>query len=306
MNSAFRPGLVHAPVTPFTREHAIDYATYGRLIEFHLRHGAEALVVPAPEAEDLSLTDAEQRALLEFALRRVAGRVPVIAHVSDAGTGIAVARARHAQAAGAAAIVSHPPYFWHPRPAMVLEHLASIGAAVELPFYVYTPPVESPGTKMTTEITLELIRRLDNFAGVADQGMDWVYMIEVISNGRALRPDFQLLSATDYMVSAAVIGGSGAISGLAAVAPRLVREVYELCRAEKYKEARVGQEALATLRHLLKGPRIETGLKAALRAMGRDCGRPRPPLRALGEVEYGRIAEALAAMPFLRAEPRGW
>jgi len=304
--ATFQPGLVHTPVTPFTRDHRIDYDSFAKVIEFHLRNGAEALALPTPEGEDLSLTDGEQRALLEFAMRQVKGRVPVIAHASDAGTGIAVERARHAERAGAAAIVSHPPYFWHPRPAMVLEHLVKIGSAVTLPFYVYIPPIESVGTKLTTELTLQLIERVENFAGVVDQGMDWVYMIEAIANGRKVRPGFQLLPATDYMVSASVMGGSGAFSALSAIAPRLVRQVYELCRQENYIDARKGQEDLATLRHLLKFPRLETGLKAALRAMGRDCGQPRPPDRPLGEVEYGKIAEALGAMAFLRAEPRGW
>jgi hypothetical protein len=53
-------------------------------------------------------------------------------------------------------------------------------------------------------------------------------------------------------------------------------------------------------------PRLETGLKGALRALGRDCGQPRPPSKALGEPEYGTLAESLDAMKFLGAEPRGW
>ena len=84
--------------------------------------------------------------MLEFAIKQVNGRVPVIAHVSDAGTAIAVERAKHAEKAGAAAIVSHPPYFWHPQPAMVVEHLVQIGSAVKLPLFVCNPPVENAGT----------------------------------------------------------------------------------------------------------------------------------------------------------------
>ncbi|MBI4195581.1 MAG: dihydrodipicolinate synthase family protein [Betaproteobacteria bacterium] len=304
--TTFQPGLVHTPVTPFTRDHRIDFDTFAKVIEFHLRNGADALALPMPEGEDISLTDEEQRGYLEFAIAQVNGRVPVIAHVSDAGTGIAVARARHAEAAGAAAIVSHPPYFWHPKPAMVAEHLVQIGSAVGLPFFVYNPPIESVGTHMTTELTLQLIERLQNFCGVVDASMDWVFMIEAISNGRQLRPGFQLLAATDYMVSAKVMGGSGAFSGVAAIAPKLVHRVYDSCSKEQYAAARKGQEDLGALHHLLKEPRLETGLKAALRFMGRDCGDPRPPARALGEAERGELTEALGACAFLEAEPKGW
>src|SRR5262245_42946398 len=102
-----QPGLVHTPVTPFRpRDHRIDYATYAKVIDFHLRHVAEALALPMHMGESVSLTDEEQQALLTFALKEVAGRVPIIAHTSDAGTAIAADRARRAEAAGAAAIVA--------------------------------------------------------------------------------------------------------------------------------------------------------------------------------------------------------
>src|SRR5687768_8110910 len=131
--SPFNPGFVHCPVTPFTRDNAVDYATYGKVLDFHLSNGADALALPMPQGEDLSLTDAEQREVLRFAIRHVNGRVPVIAHVSDPGTTIAVERAKHAAELGAAAIASHPPYFWHPKPAMVVEHLVATGSATKLP-----------------------------------------------------------------------------------------------------------------------------------------------------------------------------
>ena len=55
MKKTFSPGLVHAPVTPFKRDQGIDYDTYAKILEFHLRNGAEALALPMPEGEDMSL-----------------------------------------------------------------------------------------------------------------------------------------------------------------------------------------------------------------------------------------------------------
>ncbi len=310
--ATFKPGLVHTPVTPFRRDQSIDFDTYAKIIEFHLRHGADALALPMPEGEDLSLTDGEQRQLLELAIGRVKGRVPVIAHVSDAGTSIAVERAVHAEKAGAAAIVSHPPYFWHPKPAMVVEHLVRIGSAVRLPFFIVNPPVETVGTTLTTEIVLQVTERLPNLAGVVDASLDFVFMEEVISNGRRLRPDFQLLAGADFIVPAGALGGSGVFSPLSGIAPKLVRALYELCSREQYVEARGMQEQMAALHHAVKSAGESglkdglAGIKAALGAMGRECGVPRPPVRPLGEVERGKLMEALSAMAFLRAEPRGW
>ena len=53
--SNFCPGLVHTPVTPFKRDQSVDYDAYAKVIEFHLKNGAEALALPMPEGEDMSL-----------------------------------------------------------------------------------------------------------------------------------------------------------------------------------------------------------------------------------------------------------
>jgi 4-hydroxy-tetrahydrodipicolinate synthase len=308
----FRPGLVHTPVTPFKADQSIDYDTYTRTLEFHLKNGAEALALPMPEGEDLSLTDVEQRELLKFAIAQVKGRVPVIAHVSDAGTAITVERAIFAEKAGATAIASHPPYFWHPRPAMVVEHLVQVGKATTLPLFVVNPPVETAGTSLTTEMVLQLIEKLPNLAGVVDASLDFVFMEEIMCLGQQIRPDFQLLAGGDFSVPSGTLGGSGVFSTLSGIAPKLARKVFELSRQEKYLEARESQEQIAELHHLIRNAGESglkdglAGMKAALAAFGRPCGNPRPPVRALGEIERGKISEALVGMSFLKDEPRGW
>ena len=107
------------------------------------------------------------------------------------------------------------------------------------------------------------------------------------------------------MVSAAAIGATGMFSPLAGVAPKLVRKLHDLCRDDRLFEARKAQEAVAALRQWVK-PGGVGGLKAAMRAMGRDCGEPRPPLQALDAGASGKLAAELGAIPALRDEPRGW
>jgi 4-hydroxy-tetrahydrodipicolinate synthase len=303
--SIFTPGLVHTPVTPFTRDNRIDFDLFGKLIEFHLRNGAESLAIPMHAGESVSLTDEEQRTLLEFTIRQVQGRVPVIAHASDSGTGIAAARARHAETVGAAAIVATTPYYWTPPPAMIIEHFTQIGSAVRLPFFVYYTPDEMGGPKLSTELVLKLIDRLENFAGLVDASQDWEFMISMILHARRRRPEFQLLTGVEYMVSAGAVGATSMFSSLAGVAPGLVRRLYDICREEKYFDARKPQEEISALRQAFKKAGV-AGLKGAMRAMGRDCGDPRPPLLALDAGSYEKIVVALADMTVLHEEPRGW
>ena len=310
--STFRPGLVHTPVTPFRGDQRIDYDTCAKILEWHIKNGAEALALPMPEGEDMSLTEAEQRELLQFALARVNGRVPVIAHVSDAGTAMTVERAKFAEQAGAAAIASHPPYFWHPRPAMVVDHLLHVGRAIRLPLFVVNPPVETAGTSLTTEMVLELVEKLPNLAGVVDYSLDFVFMEEVMCLGQKIKPDLQLLAGGDFPVSSGTLGGTGVFSMLSSVAPRRARRLFELSRQEKYNEARDSQEKMGELNHLVRSAGESglrdglAGLKTAMAFMGRPCGAPRPPVRALGEVERGKLTDALARMDFLAEEPRAW
>jgi 4-hydroxy-tetrahydrodipicolinate synthase len=303
--SLFQPGLVHTPVTPFARDGVIDYDRYAKLIEFHLANDAHSLALPMHAGESVSLPDGERRALLEFAIKHVNGRTPIIAHVSETGTGIAVALARHAEEAGATAVVATTPYYWTPPPAMVLEHFAQIGAAVKIPFFLYNSPEEMQGTKVNAELCLKLITRLPNFAGVVDLSLDWQFMIELMTDAPRLRPGFQLLAGTELMVSAAAIGATGMFAPLAGIAPKLVRELFALCRDQKLFEARKVQEQIAALRQALKPGGIAS-LKAAMAAMGRDCGAPRPPLLALDAAAYQKLVGGLDAIAELRAEPRGW
>lgn len=298
----FKFGLVHAPLTPFANGR-IDYATYGRLLDFHIAHGAEALALPMHAGESVSLTVVEREELLGFAIRHVAGRVPVIAHVSEAGTAIAASLAVHAKATGAAALIASVPYYWTPPQHMLVEHFTAIGTAGGLPFFVLNTPSEMADVEFASKSLVDLIGKLPNFAGLIDTSLDWQYMIEVVTVARAENPDFQFVSGTEYMISASAIGATGLLSPLASIAPRLVSNLYRACRAENYVAARPMQEDAAILFRLMRDSGV-AGLKAGAAAQGRDCGDPRPPLVTLRD--GSGLQASMAQARSLAAEPRGW
>jgi 4-hydroxy-tetrahydrodipicolinate synthase len=301
---SFEPGLVHAPLTPFTAGGRIDWETYAGVIQFHLANGADAIAVPMHSGEAVSLPDREKREIITFAVNE-AGGVPVLAHASDSGTGIAAALARFAEAAGATAIITTTPYYWTPPAAMLVEHFAEVAGAVSLPFYAHNAPDDMAGIKVSVAIALELIDRAPNFIGVVDSGLDWQFMLELITEAPRKRPGFQLISGNEYMVSAGSIGATGLVSTLAAIAPQRVRALYDDCRADRLFEARKAQEDLAALRQVVKASGV-AGLKAAARAMGRDMGAPRPPLKSLEASALAGLQQGLDALSALSGEPRGW
>lgn len=301
----FEPGLVHTPLTPFTADRQIDFEQYAWMIEFHLRHGAQALAVPMHVGESVSLTDEERRALIKFAVDCAGKRAPVIAHVSDAGTGIAAAVARAAEEAGAAAIVATTPYYWTPPPAMILEHFVQIGAAADIPFFVLNAPEDMAGSRINAALAVKLIERRPNFCGVIDASLDWQFMIELLTDAARMRADFALLAGTELMVSAAAIGARGMFAPLAVLAPTLIHRLFNLCRAQNLFEARSAQEDVAALRQILKAGGV-AALKAAARALGRDCGELRSPLLPLNAEAAKKLWARIEAIPALAQEPRGW
>lgn len=303
--TTFNPGLVHTPVTPFTAGRRVDYKLLPKLIDFHVANGADAIAAPMHVGEAVSLPDAEKRELIAAIISQVAGRVPVIAHASDSGTGIAADLARFAEKAGAAAIVATTPYYWTPPAHMLLEHFAEIADAVKIPFFVHNAPEDMAGIKINAELCCKLIGRAENFAGVVDSSLDWQFMIELMTDAPKLRADFQLVSGVDYLVSARAIGATGLFSTLASIAPRLVRRMYDDCRADRLVEARPAQEDVAALRQLVKAGGV-AAIKAAMREMGRDSGAPRPPLQPLKPDALAALSKGLSAISSLEDEPRGW
>jgi dihydrodipicolinate synthase/N-acetylneuraminate lyase len=303
--ATFQPGLVHTPVTPFDANRKVDYGLYAKIIEFHLKHGADALALPMHAGESISLGVDERKQLLEFAIGQVKGRVPVIAHASESGTSIAADLARHAESAGAAAIIVTPPYYWTPPANMLVEHYAQVGAGVKIPLFVYNSPEELGGAKLTTPLALQIIAKVPNFAGVVDCSLDWQFMIELITFAPKQRAGFQLWSGTEHMISAGAIGATTMLAPLAGVAPKLMRNLYDVVREDRPQEGRALQFEVAALRQVVKAGGV-AALKVSLAAMGRGCGVTRPPLPALEAAEAKKVTDAIQSLKALTHEPRGW
>ncbi len=207
--------------------------------------------------------------------------------------------------AGAAAVVATTLYYWTLPGGMLHEHFMQIGNAAGVPLFVYNTPQEMGGVKVTTDLVINLIERLDNFAGVVDASLDWQFIIEVVSTAQRARPEFQLLTGLEYMISAGAIGATGVFAPLAGIAPQAMRSLWELCVQEQYAQARPVQEVLSALRQAVKLAGV-AGLKGGMRYMQRDCGQPRPPLDALDAPDEDRLAADIRAIAALGAEPRGW
>ncbi len=300
----FNFGLAHSLLTPF-KNGGIDYATVERLIEFHIEQKADALAIPTHTGESVSVTGLERKELFQFSGKAAKGRIPIVANVSEAGTDLACDLARSAHDAGASALFACVPYYWTPPESMLLEHFTKIGKAGQLPFFVYNSPEEMSGVKVTTKLALQLINALPEFSGIIDCSLDWQYMIELISESKRLKPDFQLISGNEYMISARAIGAKGLLSSVSNVAPKLVRQLFDWCAKENYQAAYDAQVDAAFLYRLFEQYGI-AGLKVISEHIGRDLGTPRVPLDHLSANQIHALIDEWKICASTKGEPNAW
>jgi 4-hydroxy-tetrahydrodipicolinate synthase len=283
----------------------LDLEAFAALAEFLVTAGVDGLAVPLHTGESLNLTAEERRTLVSEAVRTVGGRVPVLAHVSLPGTDQVVELARHAEAVGAAAVISVTPYHWRPSPPAVLAHFAAVCDAVDLPVLAYNFPSRI-GVAIDEHLLERLIERCPNLAGVKDASYDMQSFTEACRVAAALRPDFSMLTGVEYVLPSMVVGGAGCFSPASSVAPRLVRELYDAVRAGDLDRSRTLQHRASRLWHLLRETGYPASVKAALGLFGRPVGGVRLPLLDPDPDAVERLRAGFAELGLLDSEPHGW
>ena len=302
--STLLPTLVDTPLTPFDDNGNVDFTLFERGIAFHLRNGASAICAPTHLGELPSLTEEERRALIRATVRAVNGKVPVFAHVSCPGTILTVRAAIDAEQAGASAIVVTTPYYWKPPEDMLRHHFTEVASAVKLPVLLVNSPADMR-VALSSKLVVDLAGAMENIVGIVDASFDWEFLIDMLPKVRKVRPDFLLYSAAEYFVTNKAIGGTGTFSPLSAIAPKLVRNLHDLCMHEKYAEARPIQFGASHLLGILK-PWNAAATKYVMNRLGRPFGVTRPPLMAFGEQSGADLWKRVQETGVLAAETKGW
>lgn len=302
-----KDGLVHTPVTPFGASEAIDFDTYGKVLDFHNAQRPGAIALPTDAGERFSLRDDERRALVEFAVERVSP-TPVIVDVTLVGSGTAGGLASHAQEHGAKAVFATTPYFQRPPAHMVVEHFRQIAASTDLAVFLYSSPrTHKGGVKITQDTVEQLMEVSPNVVGYIDGSLHWMDFAWMRRATAKEDPDFVMLTDAEYLATSLPWGGDGALSPLSAIAPTMVNELYSLCSQQLYYEARELQLRVGQLALLFgRSATLPATLKAALAMLGRPVGDPRGPIAPLDAAATERLRAELTEIGVLGSEPEGW
>ena len=197
-----------AIVTPFTKD-AVDLDAFGRLIDFQLANGTDAVIVCGTTGEASTMTYGERMRTIEYCVERVNGRVPVIAGSGSNATPNAIALGRDAERAGADGLLVVTPFYNKATQAGLVKHYTAIADAATKPIILYDVPSRT-GVTIAPETYAELAKH-PNINGVKEAGSN----LSNIQKTRNLCPDdFSIWSGNDDETAAiCLLGGRGVISG---------------------------------------------------------------------------------------------
>ncbi len=283
-------GSITALVTPF-RDGAVDEPALRKLVEWQIAEGTNGLVPCGTTGESPTLTHEEHRRVVEVTIEAAAGRVPVIAGAGSNNTQEAVQLSRHAEQAGADALLIVAPYYNRPSQEGIYQHFRHIDRAVGIPIIVYNIPPRS-----AVDISVETLKRINedcpNVVGVKDATMNLARpSLERMACGEG----FNLLSGEDATALGYIAhGGHGCISVTANVAPRLCAEFQFLCLAGDFRRALSYQDRLMPLHRALFLEPNPAGPKFALQRLGLMTSEVRAPLLEASPSVQREIEAAMA------------
>ena len=185
-------GSVCALVTPFGSDGALDLAAFGRLLDFQIAGGTQAVVVAGSTGEAHMLEHDEYDRLLAFAVEHVAGRIPVIAGTGEAGTAKTVAITQRARSLGADAALVVTPYYVRPTQEGLRRHFLEVAEHGGLPVILYNVPSRT-GCDLLPETTATL-REHGAIIGIKEARGD---AERIRRTAELVRSDFVYLSGDD-------------------------------------------------------------------------------------------------------------
>jgi len=268
-------GINTALVTPFDTDLEFDPDAMRRSVRHQIACGTAGLCALGGTGEPLSLSLEEHRRVIDTVVEETAGRVPVTVGCLLGGAADVTAAARHAQTAGADAVMLVPPYFYSARPLDIERHFQAVAETCSLPVILFHTPGRS-GVRLAPDELLSMIHANPAIRGIKDASGDMVLAAEVMRDA----PDgFCFMQGLDELLLASLaLGAAGGIVSLGELLPRSLRRLYDRATAGDLQGARQIQFDLLELCRVIYCEPNPGPLKYALDRAGRPAGPCRPPI----------------------------
>ncbi len=283
-------GSIVAIVTPF-RDGRLDEAAFGELIDWHIAQGTHGIVPCGTTGEAPTLNYDEHNRVVDFAVQKVAGRVPVIAGTGSNSTDEAIMLTRHAKEAGADGALIITPYYNKPTQEGLYRHFKSVADAVDIPIVMYNVPGRTAVNMLPD--TVARCAKIDNIVAIKEATANMQQASEIIE---LCGDSMTVLSGDDFTVLPLLsLGGKGVISVTANCAPA---DMAGLCNAWFTGDMAEAARLHYKLQPLNRAMFYETNpipVKTALAMMGRCTGELRLPLCPMSDANTEKLRNALKA-----------
>lgn len=289
-------GSLVALITPFNEDGSVNFDKLGELIDFHLANSTDALVILGTTGESSTMSHEEDNAVCEYTVKRVAGRIPVIAGSGSNSTQTMLEKSLSYERLGADGLLLITPYYNKTNEEGMYLHFKTVADAVKIPCILYNVP-----SRTGCSISVANVARLSqhpNIVGIKEASGNMSYAAKV---AKYLSDDFAMYSGNDDMIVPLLsIGASGVISVLANIAPKETHQmVFDYLEGRTDDARRAQIELLDVINDLF----IEVNpvpVKEAMNLLGMDVGGYRLPLTHMTEAHRETLRSSLAAAGFLK------
>lgn len=287
-------GVFPAATTQFAADLSVDIGATQKVQDKLVREGVHGLIIMGTVGENNSLEADEKRAVLKAAVEAVAGRVPIIAGVSELDTKRAAAFARDAEKLGADGLMVLPAMVYVPTEDELVSHFRAVAQATSLPVMLYNNP---PAYRVS--IGVEALKKLsdqDNIVCLKESAPDTRRFTDLLN---ALGDRYLLFAGLDDVaLEGLLLGARGWVSGLTNAFPKESLALYAAAQRGDLATALAIYRWFMPLLHLDAEHDLVQSIKLAEQIMGRGSERVRPPrypLTGARRAEVSALVERAAA-----------
>ena len=259
MISKFK-GTAVAIITPFNNDKSVDYNALGSLIEHYIKNGINYLVFLGTTGENATLSDNEKNGILDFAVEKINGRVPMVAGFGGNNTQSIIQNIKQRDFKGIDGILSVAPYYNKPNQRGLIEHYTAIADASPVPVILYNVPGRT-SVNMNAKTTLELAEH-QNIAAVKEASGDLLQIMEIIKH----KPDdFIIVSGDDALTYPLLtLGVSGVISVMGMAEPKKMSDMVSYALAGNFSRAKELHYQMLDMMQAIFDDGNPAGIKAVL------------------------------------------
>ncbi|OCN02541.1 4-hydroxy-tetrahydrodipicolinate synthase [Caproicibacter fermentans] len=278
-----------ALVTPMKQDGSVNYEVLERLVDFHIKSGTDAIIACATTGESPVLSHEEHCRIVEFIVKKVDKRIPVIASSGSNDTRYAVELSQSLQDAGADALLLITPYYNKTSQTGFIRHFHYIADRVNLPMILYNIPSRT-GCNIKPETYVELAKH-PNIVGTKEANGDLAACAKTIS---LCGDDLAVYSGEDNQTLPILsLGGKGVISVFSNILPKVMKQI---CMDYLNGDTEASRQSFLKYLELMDALFWDVNpipVKAAMNDMGFDCGECRLPLTNLSDDLSHKLLEVL-------------